>query len=90
LAPNFAGRAIEASPRQAAGNALAYAVQRGRCKRRSTMPTYEFVCEKCNKTFALAMTVAEYEKKKTKCPKCGGKKVKQIVSSFQTVTSKKS
>jgi putative FmdB family regulatory protein len=54
------------------------------------MPTYEFVCEKCNKTFALAMTVAEYEKKKTKCPKCGGKKVKQIVSSFQTVTSKKS
>jgi putative FmdB family regulatory protein len=53
------------------------------------MPTYEFVCEKCNKTFTSAMTVAEYEKK-TKCPKCGGKKVKQIVSSFQSVTSKKS
>lgn len=54
------------------------------------MPTYEFACEKCKKTFALTITVAEYEKKKTKCPKCGSQKVKQLISSFQTVTSKKS
>ena len=54
------------------------------------MPTYEFVCEKCNKTFALTMSLADYEKKKIKCPKCGKGKVKQLISSFQTVTSKKS
>ena len=54
------------------------------------MPTYEFVCEKCNKTFTLTVAISDYEKKKMKCPKCGGKKVKQLISSFQTVTSKKS
>jgi serine protease inhibitor ecotin len=31
-----------------------------------------------------------YDKKKYNCPKCKGKKVKQQISSFQTVTSKKS
>lgn len=54
------------------------------------MPTYEFVCEQCNKTFTLTMGVSEYEKKKIHCPKCKGKKTKQLISSFQTVTSKKS
>lgn len=54
------------------------------------MPTYEFVCEKCNKTFTLTMRISEYEKKKIHCPKCKGKKTKQLISSFQTVTSKKS
>lgn len=54
------------------------------------MPTYEFICEKCNKTFTLTMRVSEYEKKKTQCPKCKGRKVKQVITSFQTITSKKS
>ena len=54
------------------------------------MPTYEFMCEKCKKKFTLTMTVVEYEKKKGRCPKCKGRKVKQLISSFQTITSKKS
>jgi putative FmdB family regulatory protein len=54
------------------------------------MPTYDFVCEKCNKTFTLFMSISDYEKKKYACPICKSKKVKQQVSSFQTVTSKKS
>jgi len=54
------------------------------------MPTYEFVCEECRKTFALTMGVSEYEKKKIRCPKCKGKKTKRLISSFQTITSKKS
>ena len=37
------------------------------------MPTYEFVCEQCNKTFVLTMSVSEYEKKKMTCPKCQGR-----------------
>ena len=54
------------------------------------MPTYEFTCEKCKKKFGLSMPVVEYEKKKFRCPKCKGTRVKQLISSFQAVTSKKS
>jgi len=54
------------------------------------MPTYEFKCEKCNKKFSHIMSVSEYDKTKFRCPKCKSTKVKQQISSFQTVTSKKS
>ncbi|UCF91481.1 MAG: zinc ribbon domain-containing protein [Desulfobacterales bacterium] len=54
------------------------------------MPTYEFICEKCHKPFTLLISISEYEKKKFRCPKCKSLKVKQQVSAFQTVTSKKS
>jgi len=54
------------------------------------MPTYEFRCEKCRKDFTLFMTLNEYEKKKFQCPKCKGKRVKQLVVPFQAMTSKKS
>ena len=54
------------------------------------MPTYEFICEKCKKRFALTMKISEYEKKKYRCPKCKSKKVKQQITSFQTITSSKS
>jgi len=54
------------------------------------MPTYEFLCEKCKKSFSLILSVAEYEKKKFRCPKCKSLKVKQQISVFQAVTSKKS
>jgi len=54
------------------------------------MPTYEFICEKCRKSFALTLSLSEYDKKKYKCPKCSSKKVQQQVSAFQTITSKKS
>ena len=54
------------------------------------MPTYEFICEKCKKRFSLMMKISEYEKKKYRCPKCKSKKVKQQITSFQTITSSKS
>ena len=54
------------------------------------MPTYDFKCEKCNKKFTLIISLSEYEKKKFRCPKCKSTRVKQQISSFQTVTSKKS
>lgn len=54
------------------------------------MPTYEFICEKCNKPFTLIMKIAEYEKGKFRCPKCKSTKVKQQITSFQTITSSKS
>jgi putative FmdB family regulatory protein len=54
------------------------------------MPTYDFYCEKCDKEFSTILSISEYEKKKVNCPNCNGKKLKQLISSFQTITSKKS
>jgi putative FmdB family regulatory protein len=54
------------------------------------MPTYEFYCEKCKKTFDVIISISEYEKRKYRCPKCNSKNLKQQISTFQAVTSKKS
>lgn len=54
------------------------------------MPTYEFFCEKCNKSFSLVLSLFDYDRKKYRCPKCKTKKLKQRISSFQTITPKKS
>ncbi|MGD9058388.1 MAG: zinc ribbon domain-containing protein [Desulfobacterales bacterium] len=54
------------------------------------MPTYEFYCEGCKKSFTIILSISEYEKQKYSCPECKAKKLKQQISSFQTVTSKKS
>ena len=54
------------------------------------MPVYEFICQKCDHDFSLFITISEYEKKKFTCPKCESDRVKRKLSSFQTITSKKS
>ena len=54
------------------------------------MPQYEYVCNKCKKTFTLIMTLAEYDKGNVACPKCKSKKIEQKLSTVFTVTSKKS
>jgi putative FmdB family regulatory protein len=54
------------------------------------MPRYEFFCEDCKKPFETILTLAEYEKGKITCPKCGGKHVHQEAAAFFAVTSKKS
>ncbi len=54
------------------------------------MPVYDFVCENCGKKFTRTMSLAEHSKGRFKCPKCGSGKVKQLISSFQAVTSRKS
>ena len=54
------------------------------------MPSYEFICKECKKTFTVIMTLAEYEKGHFSCPKCKSKKVEQKLAAFFAVTSKKS
>ena len=53
------------------------------------MPTYDYRCEACNKSFSLAMSMKEHDEKKIKCPKCSSVRVKQKVSSFFAITSHK-
>jgi putative FmdB family regulatory protein len=54
------------------------------------MPSYEYLCKECKKTFTIIMTLAEYEKGQVTCPKCKSKKVEQQAAAFFAVTSKKS
>jgi putative FmdB family regulatory protein len=55
-----------------------------------SMPHYEFLCEKCQKTFELTMTISEHEKGKVRCPTCKSTGVVPQLAAFTTHTSKKS
>jgi putative FmdB family regulatory protein len=54
------------------------------------MPTYDFQCEKCNHEFSRVQSISGHEKQKVTCPKCKGKKVKQLMTAFTAKTSRKS
>jgi len=54
------------------------------------MPSYEYRCPKCSKKFTLILSIGEHDAGKVKCPKCGGKKLEQLISAFQVKTSRKS
>jgi putative FmdB family regulatory protein len=58
------------------------------------MPSYEFLCNGCEKSFERIWSLDEYarllKEKGVKCPKCGSDKVVRQISGFQVRTSKKS
>jgi putative FmdB family regulatory protein len=54
------------------------------------MPSYEFLCKSCKKTFLKILTIARHDQEKIACPYCGSKNVDQCWSAFSAVTSKKS
>ncbi|MFA5866329.1 MAG: zinc ribbon domain-containing protein [Phycisphaerae bacterium] len=54
------------------------------------MPTYQYRCRKCGKTFEKTATFSEHEQQtKPACPKCKSRSVQPFISSFQVITSKK-
>jgi putative FmdB family regulatory protein len=54
------------------------------------MPTYEYLCLACHKTFSQTLTLAEAAKQKAVCPHCHSAKVEQLPSAFYAITSRKS
>ena len=55
------------------------------------MPTYEYICKDCNKTFSINATITEHEKaEKPRCQHCGSANVAQYYSAVTVITSKKS
>jgi len=54
------------------------------------MPSYEYRCPSCKKKFTVILSMREHEARKAKCPKCGGKKLEQLISQFMAKTSRKS
>ena len=55
------------------------------------MPVYEYQCESCGKKFDVIATLAEKEAGlKPDCPKCAGKRVRQVFSRFTLLAGSKS
>jgi putative FmdB family regulatory protein len=54
------------------------------------MPTYEFLCNKCQKEFSVTMTIREREEKKPTCPTCGSSVLEPLMGGFFAKTSRKS
>jgi putative FmdB family regulatory protein len=54
------------------------------------MPTYQYSCQECEKTFERTETISEHEVAKLQCRKCGSKKVSAVLGRVYVVTSKKS
>ena len=53
------------------------------------MPIYEYVCQKCKKSFELVRRIKENGRKAATCPKCASKKVERRWSSVFVGTSRK-
>ena len=56
----------------------------------SAMPVYEYYCDKCEREVTLTLSIREHERGPIKCPKCGGKAPRPLLSAFMSQTSKKS
>jgi putative FmdB family regulatory protein len=54
------------------------------------MPSYDYRCPKCKKKFTAVLSIREHEAGRVKCPKCGEKKLPQLITGFLVKTSKKS
>jgi putative FmdB family regulatory protein len=54
------------------------------------MPTYQYRCKKCGKSFERSEHIAEHEKSHPLCPKCSSKQVEPVLADFYAKTSKKS
>ena len=53
------------------------------------MPTYQYRCNECGKSFERTETITEYEAATVRCPKCDSKKATQVPGRVHVVTSKK-
>jgi putative FmdB family regulatory protein len=51
------------------------------------MPTYDFVCNKCNQRFDVFMTFSEYGKKPAHCAHCQSKDVRRRMTKVRVAKS---
>jgi len=54
------------------------------------MPRYEFLCESCQRSFEVTLTLAERTTATVRCPECGSEKVTPQMTTFTAKTSRKS
>ncbi len=53
------------------------------------MPTYEFLCRNCEKSFEVTLTMTERASAKVQCPNCQSEKVTPQLTVFTAKTSRK-
>jgi putative FmdB family regulatory protein len=55
------------------------------------MANYDYHCKDCKATFTIHEAISRHTgRKRPKCPKCGGHRTEQLLSSFFAKTSSKS
>jgi len=54
------------------------------------MPTYEYRCEDCGKTFETIEHVEEHDTGQPACPDCGSDSTTQVLGTFFAKTATKS
>ncbi len=53
------------------------------------MPRYEYRCNDCHHVFDRVESLTEHGEKTPSCPKCKGRHVEQVMTSFYAKTSHK-
>jgi len=54
------------------------------------MPTYDYHCRACDRLCEVHLSLKEHDAQQVQCPHCHSTQVEQVVTHFETVTSKKS
>lgn len=54
------------------------------------MPTYEYRCDKCRKTFQVIAPISAHTRRAPACPSCKSKATRQVLGAFYAKTVKKS
>jgi putative FmdB family regulatory protein len=54
------------------------------------MPTYDFICQKCNQRFDVFLTYSEYGKVEVTCVHCGSKNVRRRLTKVRIAKSDES
>jgi putative FmdB family regulatory protein len=54
------------------------------------MPTYEYHCQNCDRTFDRHLRLEERDAEHVRCPYCKKTNVEQLFAPFVAVTAKKS
>jgi putative FmdB family regulatory protein len=54
------------------------------------MPVYEYYCDNCRDDVSVTLSIREHDEAKVACPKCGRTKLRPLVSTFFSQTSRKS
>jgi len=52
------------------------------------MPSYEYYCRQCDRTFTVHMSLKDHETEEVRCVYCQGTQVEQVLTSFVAVTNK--
>jgi len=54
------------------------------------VPTYEYVCDKCGKGFAVVETMSDHADRSPACPRCKSRSTRRVLTAFYAKTIRKS